>query len=204
MERPFYKLSVIPRLGQRDVEVKSMDGKLPSRMQCIVAPLSRCMVAGMWFLVLLVFLVSAIIWARSYQVTDYWFWVSVWPNAELVTTEGSLYYYDDALVCPNEYAQRPPDGFSHLSERPAVDSAQLDMIPFDQVAVGPGRLMPIAAVWLPYGLILAGRVVWWAGRRIRQRRRRTRGLCLQCGYDLRASPERCPECGIPPSKANNP
>ena len=52
-----------------------------------------------------------------------------------------------------------------------------------------------AVVRLPYWFLLllaaVGMTPWIFGRR----GRRPPGHCTNCGYDLRASPERCPECG---------
>lgn len=37
----------------------------------------------------------------------------------------------------------------------------------------------------------------WVRRRYKIRQRRRSGLCVRCGYDLRATNDCCPECGAP-------
>ena len=60
------------------------------------------------------------------------------------------------------------------------------------------RLPSFTLVEVPTGFVLAASatpLALMAGRRWRDRRRRRAGRCPACGYDLRASPARCPECG---------
>jgi hypothetical protein len=59
-------------------------------------------------------------------------------------------------------------------------------------------------VWaVPFWLIVlvfATPPIFVALRKLKASRRSIRGLCSLCGYDLRATPERCPECETIPKK----
>jgi hypothetical protein len=39
---------------------------------------------------------------------------------------------------------------------------------------------------------------WWDRPRELRRERRATGLCVRCGYDLRGTPQQCPECPTVP------
>lgn len=68
-------------------------------------------------------------------------------------------------------------------------------------STGPGHLSHSLHINLPRWcviLLTAIAPALWLGRRVQKRKTRRAGLCETCGYDLRATPERCPECGATP------
>jgi hypothetical protein len=52
--------------------------------------------------------------------------------------------------------------------------------------------------WITF--VTSGLPALWTIQNIRRHRKRSNGFCTKCGYDLRATPARCPECGTVPSK----
>ena len=64
----------------------------------------------------------------------------------------------------------------------------------------------LIAIAIPHWLVtllLAVLPALYLGAAILSRSHRA-GLCPKCGYDLRATPDRCPECGALPPPHNRP
>ena len=62
----------------------------------------------------------------------------------------------------------------------------------------------IPSIWIRYWMVLTPLALHaaWGALNVIERRRRPPGLCPSCNYDLRASTDRCPECGKPIPSTN--
>ncbi len=98
----------------------------------------------------------------------------------------------------------PQLSLDKLDEWPLVliDPPHLPLFPASYARYRGGRIVYLVLGWqlivsmwvfaLPFAILPAIKLL-----QIRRHRRRMRlGLCTRCGYDLRQSRDRCPECGL--------
>ena len=107
---------------------------------------------------------------------------SVWPVAFIVAEPERLAPIHDTIF------DKPSLKTSLIGFKVAAGTASLstNINPKFSAIMLPAWFLTAIFAILPLGI---GKSIW-----VRSRRKR-RGLCLGCGYDMRASEGKCPECG---------
>jgi hypothetical protein len=155
---------------------------------------------------LLLCVAACVLWVRSYWATDGFTWMVHRGACDLRSSPGRLAFLRAASIdeaqypfataeIPTGYHRGPPTsgpafaapawsvaGFSHT----AVDVFAMRVHEFTV----PHWFVAAAAAALP-----CSRAAAFALRVRRRRNAREKHACPSCGYDLRATPDRCPECG---------
>lgn len=151
---------------------------------------------------MLVLLVAAAMWVRSY----YWWDSAAWPtgtsNALSVSSQfGGIDFLESYYVANRYFGFRPqrPAKFQRNSVRcdPYRPYWRLDTANavlgfyYDYLPNLYRRLL------IPYWAITLVSAVCPIAWLLTRRRTLKAGCCSRCGYDLRATPDKCPECGRP-------
>lgn len=142
---------------------------------------------------------TGFVWTTQARMRAGWLWDS---------TPDTFY---DQLRKQSPKGNLPPEVFLAAASSGGVDRRRLGFgyaqsnrwLPVAQLSVGYPTARSFAIYCPHWALAMLFALPPGAAilRLMRTRRRRIRGLCRVCGYDLRASPDRCPECGEVPPKA---
>lgn len=124
---------------------------------------------------------------------------------KLSMARGSLYFDGPFYLPPDLKPSEVQHASWHVQWSPVEDAIALDAqldpahLHFLGVgrAIGGGTIIPL---WMPH-LLLSAPPLWCVARWLQSRQKRRligQQRCPRCGYDLRATPDRCPECGAVP------
>jgi hypothetical protein len=156
------------------------------------------------------------LWVRSYRLSDQLLWTAADGQGLVKSAKGHLvvHAYLDRNTTPiprrpatkREISYRRDEAFG-----PSIDLAEILFLCADATArVAQWQhggfawqrrqssrdvvAVAVAPFW-SLATVTAVPALGWTLCRLRSRRRLADGLCPACGYDLRATPHRCPECG---------
>ena len=159
-------------------------------------------VAAALSLVLLV--ATAALWARSFFVIDsYLAWYADGTERALSSARGQVVFRKIWLKHPSAPTAEFRTAALSKGYRPTrsggVGGFFVEDITATAMLTAPNRWVTIAVPYWSIALAAAVLPAMMLRRLLRVRARRQRpNLCPACGYDLRATPERCPECGTVP------
>jgi hypothetical protein len=129
---------------------------------------------------LVMMLAVVVLWVRSYRTFDRLYQQrSHGESFEIRTTRGSNQQRSHAA----SFEIRTIRGSIEVSDRPLFSGNETYIVSFP--------------LWLPCLLFAISSTCWVLAPSRRRAKRRRLGLCPTCSYDLRATPDRCPECGTP-------
>ena len=163
----------------------------PDRSQGVssdMRTMRRLAFGTLWTISLALFMATTVLWARSYRT------LATLDDADSISFTQTdpiwwiISYPGEATLC-----------------RQVGSNWDLNLNGFNVLGVrfgggyGPGSLLwnlvvPYWMLAVVFAVLPVVRLELWRRSR-REARRRGAGRCAKCGYDLRATPQRCSECG---------